>query len=164
LSKAASRQPTPSKELLSRSRGANSEAGVDYAWSGQEIRLPAPAVDLEHLQGNWQVSSITPCINTAIKLPDETGLNALTSKIEINDNQLRYEGKVVATLANDLQLKAIQEEVGFRSYRPILLTLSDGKGLMCSYMIKADGVEIAYPHTTSCHRGSGHIVFLKRPE
>lgn len=138
------------------------QVGVEYRWTSTEIRHPAPAVDLKEMQGKWEVASVTLCLREEVKLPDDTGLNALAAQVQIRDNQLLYREKVVATLANDLELKSLDGEIGFRGYRPICLTLPDGKGLICSYQIKSDGVEIAYPHTTSCHRGSGHVVMLKR--
>ena len=137
-------------------------AGVDYPWSSTEIRHPAPAIDLKDMQGKWDVASVTLCLRKEVKLPDDTGLNALAAQIQIRDNQLLYREKVAATLANDLELKSLDGEIGFRGYRLVCLTLPDGRGLICSYQIKSDGVEIAYPHTTSCHRGSGHVVMLKR--
>jgi hypothetical protein len=116
------------------------------------------------MQGKWEVATVTKCLREDVKLPDDIGLNELAAQIQIRENQLLFQGKVVAMLANDLALKSIDGEIGFPGYRPICLTLSDGKGLMCSYQIKSHGVEIAYPHTTSCHRGSGHVVMLKRPK
>jgi hypothetical protein len=47
--------------------------------------------------------------------------------------------------------------------RLLVLTLPHGKGLLCSYTIREGEIELAYPHTTSCHRGSGYIVYLRRP-
>ena len=140
------------------------QAGVEYRWSSTEVRHPAPAVDLQEMQGNWEVAGVIRCLQKEVKLPDETGLNELAAHLQIRDNQLLFQGQVVATLANDLGLKALEKQVGFRGYRPICLTLRNGQGLMCSYVILSEGIEIAYPHTTSCHRGSGHVIMLKRPK
>lgn len=138
-------------------------SGVEFAWSGQAVRLPPPAVDLKRLQGQWQVAAITPCWDEDTHLPGETGLNEVSADVTIAGNQLVCGGQVVATLANDVASPALAGEVGFASYRPLLLTMSDGRALVCSYVIRADEIEIAYPHTTACHRGSGQIVSLRRP-
>jgi hypothetical protein len=140
------------------------QPGVAYRWTSTEIRHPPPSVDLKELQGEWEVASVTRCLRETVKLPDNTGLNEIAAQVQIRENQLLFQGKVAGTLANDLALASVDREIGFPGYRPICLTLPDGKGLMCSYQVKSDGVEIAYPHTTSCHRGSGHVVMLKRPK
>jgi hypothetical protein len=135
---------------------------TDYPWGGEAIRHPPPAVDLQNLQGGWTVWSTTPCFRHNVKLPAELGLAEVNSQVEIRGNQLLWQQQVVATLANDVPSPTLQGEVGFANYRLLLLTLADGRCFPCSYQIRADGVEIAYPHTTACHRGSGQIVYLKR--
>ena len=74
------------------------------------------------------------------------------------------DGQLVATLANDLPFPTLHSEIGLPFYRLIMLTLPDGKAVLCSYKFHEDHrLELAYPHTTSCHRGSGQIVYLQRP-
>jgi len=135
---------------------------TDYSWGGEAIRHPAPAVDLENLQGAWTVSGVMPSFRRDLHLPAEVGLGEKDTQFAIRGNQLVWQRQIVATLANDVESPTLQGEVGFANYRLLLLTLADGRCFPCSYLIKADGVEIAYPHTTSCHRGSGQIVYLKR--
>lgn len=114
------------------------------------------------MQGRWQVLGSTPCIDKDVKLPVEVGLTDTGSLLVVQGNQLTCNGKVVAALTNDLASSALNAEKGFKEFRLLVLTLPSGKGLLCSYSITEDGVEIAYPHTTACHRGSGQIVYLKR--
>jgi hypothetical protein len=73
----------------------------------------------------------------------------------VRGNQLLWRDKVLAALTTDLPSRALHPEVGFRGFRLLVLTLPDGKGLVGSYTIREDQIELAYPHTTSCHRGSG---------
>ncbi|MFO0940594.1 MAG: hypothetical protein U0930_07485 [Pirellulales bacterium] len=133
-----------------------------YKWSGQSVEKPAPCLDLKALQGDWQVTHLTQCLNKETKLPDEFGLNSKGAAIEIVGNELRVNGKATVTIVNDLQSPTLAKQVGFDGSRVILLTTPNGQGLICSYYIENDVVEIAYPHTTSCHRGSGHIIRLHR--
>lgn len=142
--------------------------GVDYAWEGQAVRRPALVAELRQLQGEWSLSSVTPCNDRSVTLP-ESLLQQLsqirspsTSAWQIRDNQIVVDGKVVATLTNDLDLPDLKKRIGLKSFRLMLLTLPDGKGYFCSYWIGPDRVEIAYPVATSCHRGSGQILSLKR--
>src|SRR5262249_8878219 len=136
--------------------------GVDYRWTARAVRLPLPAEDLRELQGRWDVAGMTPCNNKNVKLPDELRLGEPGPAFEISGNQLLRGGQLVATLANDVAHDALNKEKGFPYSRLLMLTLPDGRGLLCNYSIGQDGVEIAYPHTTSCHRGSGQIIYLKR--
>jgi hypothetical protein len=145
------------------SDAAFGKLGVDYEWGGSVVRLLPPAEDLKNLQGLWEVSHITPCVREDVVLPNELGLNDVASQVEFDGNALRFNGEHVATLANDVAVQALVDGVGFPSHRLLVLTLPNGQGLVCSYVITESGVEIAYPHTTACHRGSGHVVFLKRP-
>jgi hypothetical protein len=135
-----------------------------YPWKATATRHPSPAQDLRDLQGCWEVAASNPGIDKGRVLPKELGLNAKDADVRIRGNQLLVEGKVVASLANDVPSAALQKEVGFPDFRLLVMTLPDGRAVLCSYLIKADGVELAYPHTTSCHRGSGQNVYLKRPE
>lgn len=133
-----------------------------YNWTGQSVTKPAPTLDLKSLQGDWRVESVTLCNNRNVKLPDSIGLNSRGTHIEVVGNQLKINGQTTASLVNDLQSATLASQVGFDGSRVLLLTTSSGQGLICSYYIENDVVEIAYPHTTSCHRGSGHIVKLHR--
>lgn len=139
------------------------ELGVEYAWKGTATRLPSPAEELKQMQGHWIVAGGFGSLKQDLKLPAELRLNEKGNELSIEGNLLLSNGKLVATLTNDLASKALEEEKGFPDYRILMLTLRDGRGLLCSYTINDKGIEIAYPHTTSCHRGSGQIVYLNRP-
>lgn len=142
--------------------------GVDYAWEGQSVQRPALVADMKQLQGDWILRSVTPCNDRSVTLP-ESLLQQLgqtrspsTSSWQIRDNQIVVDGNVVATITNDVDLPDLKSKIGFRDYRLMLLTLPSGKGFFCSYAIGPDKVEIAYPIATSCHRGSGQILYLQR--
>lgn len=135
---------------------------ADYPWHGDAIRHPAPAVDLKNLQGIWTVLRVLPSLRPDLHMPAEVGLGKEGAQLEIRGNQLRWQGRGVATLANDVPSPTLHGEVGFPHFRLLLLTLADGRCFPCSYLIRTEGVEIACPHTTACHRGSGQIVYLKR--
>jgi hypothetical protein len=131
-------------------------------WKAEAIRHQPASKDLSELQGSWQVVGITDCLNRECKFPDATMLNAQGSVLTFQGNQVIHHGQVVATLTNDIDAPSLAKELGFSHFRLLVLTLPNGKGLVCSYLITDDHVEIAYPHTTSCHRGSGQITYLKR--
>lgn len=135
---------------------------TDYPWHGDAIRHPAPAVDLDNLQGTWTVSRVLPALRPDLHLPAEVGLGKEGAQLEFRGNQLLCQGRCVATLANDVPSPTLHGEVGFPHFRLLLLTLADGRCFPCSYLMRTEGVEIACPHTTACHRGSGQIVYLKR--
>lgn len=137
--------------------------GVDYAWHGDAVRLLPPTEDVKNLQGRWEVSSVIRSVNKEIVLPSVLALNEPGATLEIDGNRLRLNDEDIATFANDISVRALADEVGFPNFRLLVLTLPNGQGLVCSYILTDGGIEIAYPHTTSCHRGSGQIVYLKRP-
>jgi hypothetical protein len=156
----------PPKYVLKGTFKATSNAefgqeGVEYEWEGAATRLLPPDEDLKHVQGNWQVSRIITSLNKDEVLPSELGLSEIAHVLQIDGNELRFGGQVVATLANDLPVETLANEVGFPDFRLLVLTLPSGRGLVCSYMVREGEVEIAYPHTTSCHRGSGQVIYLK---
>lgn len=137
--------------------------GKDYDWNSTAVRHPAPAADLKEMQGKWVVDLVVSCNDRNRNLPDSMGLNKKEAALEIAENKLLCNGKLVGTLANDLKLTSLEEEIGFPNFRPMCITLPDGTGLICSYQVQSDGIKIAYPLSTSCHRGSGNVIKLKRP-
>lgn len=121
-----------------------------------------PANDLRTLEGNWRVIGLSWSSEESIRLPKSLGLNERGTEIQFDGNRLLSEGHLSATLANDLALPAQQNEIGFAGSRLMMLTLPDGKGFLCSYLIKDGKLQIAYPHTCSCRRGSGQVIDLER--
>jgi hypothetical protein len=124
---------------------------------------PSPADDLRVMQGRWQLKSIYWPIDDKWRLPKEARLNESDTALVIAGNKLLHDGKVVATLANDLPLPAQQKEIGFGGNRLLMLTLPDGKALLCSYRSSPELVQLTYTHRCSCHRGSGQVIYLERP-
>ena len=139
------------------------QAGQNYKWTAEATRLKPPAQELEEIQGAWFVSRIIPCRDPAVRLPESARLNETQTQLEFRGNQLMSNGQVVATLTNNLESQALESEKGLKSTRLAVLTLPDGRGVLCSYTLNDSGLEIAYPHTTHDLRGSGQVVFLKRP-
>lgn len=137
--------------------------GKDYDWSTTAVRHPAPSVDLKEMQGKWKVASVISAMDSKKNLPDSLGIIGKETVLEFQENRLMLNGKMIGTIANDLKLSELEEEIGFMNFRLCCLSLPDGTGFMCSYQIQSDGIEIAYPFTTSCHRGSGNVLKLKRP-
>lgn len=127
---------------------------------GADAPTPTPADDLKTLQGDWKISLVV----WKDRLPSISRLNEEGQSLKIEENRLMVDGKVVGTLTNDLPEVPQAKEVGWHINRLVLLTLPDGKGLWCSYRIEPTRVQLTYPHTTSCHRGSGQIVYLERPK
>src|SRR5262249_52744252 len=124
----------------------------------------SPADDLHSLQGKWEVRNIIWALAQQAKFPMDAGLNQKGGTVSFEANKLIVNGKMVATLDNALPQSPLHKEVGFKNFRLLVFTLPDGKTIPCSYQIKGDAVEIACPHTCSCHRGSGQIVYLNRVE
>jgi hypothetical protein len=121
-----------------------------------------PSEDLQTLQGKWKVIGLSWPSEESMRLPKSLGLNEREAEIQVDGNRLLSESHLTATLANDLALPAQQNEIGFAGSRLMILTLPDGKGFLCSYLIKDGKLQIAYPHTCSCRRGSGQVIDLER--
>ncbi len=127
-------------------------------------QTPSPAEDLKAMQGSWKVRSLYWSSEENERLPKEARLNELQTALVIEGNRLIHDGKTVATLTNDLPSGPQHQEVGWQGFnRLLLLTLPDGKGMWCSFSFRESRLQITYPHTTSCHRGSGQIIYLERP-
>jgi hypothetical protein len=120
---------------------------------------PSPAADLQKLQGVWKVDSVShPDHKDGI--PKSAFLDDTKTLLSIEGHRVLHDGKVVATLNNDVADAPESKEVGWSVNRLLKLTLTDGKSVWCSYRFDANRVQITCPHTTSCHRGSGQITYL----
>lgn len=125
--------------------------------------MPTPAEDMKAMQGSWKIKSLYWSSQKNEQLPNEAKLNELETALAIEGNKILHDGKVVATLTNDLPPGPQHQEVGWQGFnRLLLLTMPDGKGIWCSYSFREGRLQITYPHTTSCHRGSGQIIYLAR--
>ncbi len=134
------------------------------ATGGDNEKKPTPADDLKAVQGSWTITDIYWPNEADDRLPNEAGLNEKQIVLVIEGNRITQNGKTVATLTNDLPPVNQHKEVGWPgANRLMLLTLPDGKGLWCSYGFREKKLQITHPHTTSCHRGSGQVVYLERP-
>ena len=92
-----------------------------------------PTDELKRLQGPWKVNGLFWSVGEGGRLPDQLGLNDRGSEVVIEGNRLTLGGQTRATLSNDLSLPAQQKEIGFVGSNLIMLTLPDGKGILCSY-------------------------------
>lgn len=134
------------------------------ARGGDNDKKPTPSDDLKAVQGSWTITSIIWPTETDQRLPNEAGLNQNRITLIIEGNRITQDGKTVATLTNDLPSGNQHKEVGWAgANRLMMLTLPDGRGFWCSYGFWEKKLQISYPHTTSCHRGSGQVVYLERP-
>lgn len=123
-----------------------------------EAATRTPADDLRMLQGAWEVTST----GAGATVPKESRLDVFGNKLAFEGNRVTHDGKVVMTLANDVTLPSAEKEIGVKDSRLLMLTLPDGRGLLCNYRIADDVVRIQYPHTSFCNR-SGCSIILKRP-
>jgi len=126
----------------------------------------SPAARLKRMQGTWEVTAIyEPSSGDDSRFPDEIVFAKRGAKVTVTGNAFHCEKRTVATIANDLSLPAQQAEKGFNTFDLAMLTLPSGRGILCSYFVspkKPDAIELAYTHKTFCHRGSGHILVLRR--
>jgi len=137
---------------------------VTVATGDDNDKKPTPADDLKAVQGSWTIADIYWPINANQRLPNEAKLNEKRITLHIEGNRITLDGKTVATLTNDLPPGNQHKEVGWSgANRLMLLTLPDGRGFWCSYGFYDKQLQISYPHTTSCHRGTGQVVYLERP-
>ncbi|MFO0915005.1 MAG: hypothetical protein U0795_18745 [Pirellulales bacterium] len=129
------------------------------------VRAGEPATKPDfvgQLQGHWKVVSNYGPSGDGPRLPDEAQMNSLNRVLSVDQNMVSAAGHPVLALTTDLPLPAEEQKVGLNGNRLVMLTLPDGRGLLCSAHVRDDNWEIAYPHTTSCHRGSGQIIVLQR--
>jgi hypothetical protein len=122
-----------------------------------------PAMGLKELQGQWEVADAQAPSGVAFALPAETGLTQKGAMVTVQGNELLWNGKVVASLTLDFSASGLKldEQVNFRR-RPIMLTLPDGKGVLCAFKMEGGSIEIVHPHTMG-RVGRGSFLYLKRP-
>ncbi|MDB5349993.1 MAG: hypothetical protein JWN86_1240 [Planctomycetota bacterium] len=133
---------------------------VDYAWRADSIPATNRGEELKELQGRWEVLE-SQNSSAGRKMPAETHLGEHGAKFTINGNELIWDGHVVAVLANDLFMPDAAKDVSPVRRHPLMLTLPSGKGVLCSYILRKDSMEIVYPHTIG-RVGSGQFIWLKR--
>ena len=127
--------------------------------------LSSPAEELKQLQGTWEVHDAQASAGIVRLLPKETGLTEKGTRLVIHGNELLRDGKVIATLANDLSAMGPEWPQGIRIFRrPLLITMPDGKAVLCAYDKRTNWrhLDIAYPPTTG-NVGAGQRVYLGRP-
>lgn len=122
----------------------------------------AGSASIDQLQGRWKVVASYGPNGDGKKLPVEARLNSVDTILSLDGNVISEAGHPVLALTTELPLPAEEKNVGLAGNRLVMLTLPNGKGLLCSWHLRDETWEIAYPHTTSCHRGSGQIILLKR--
>jgi hypothetical protein len=121
------------------------------------------AAGLKGLEGQWEVHDAQACYGVKFALPAETGLTQKGARVAIRGNQLLSDGKFVATLTLDFSASDLKldEQVKY-GRRPIMLTLPDGKGILCAFKMDGSGIEMVHPHTMG-RVGVGNFLYLKRP-
>ena len=135
--------------------------GVEYPWRADAIIPPNRTEELARLQGEWEVGETQISAGSQYKLPDETHLNDKGAKVTIHGNELIADGHLLATLANDLYTPEVGKDLGPVKRHPLMITLPNGKGVLCGYVFEGEGVQIVYPHTIG-RVGSGQFIWLKR--
>jgi hypothetical protein len=127
--------------------------------------LSTAADELKQLQGTWEVRDAQASAGVERLLPKETGLTEKGTRLVIRGNELLRDGKVIATLANDLSEMGPEWPQGIRVFRrPLLITMPDGKAVLCAYDKRTNWLhlDIAYPPTMG-NVGAGQRVYLGRP-
>jgi hypothetical protein len=109
---------------------------VKYKWTAT-TGSPTHAKALREWQGQWKV--VTSRWARHLGQPFEAG-----SVVTVSGNEFLRNGKVVATLAADLHLSGAAKP--HPSRRLLMLTLPDGKGVLCAYRINGDNLNVVYPY------------------
>ena len=106
------------------------DSSIERATASQPASTPAE--ELRQMHGKWRVANVQGNDNLRYeRLPKETGLTEEKVQLVIEGNALLRDGKVIATLANDLSALGIQDPALFR--RPLLIVLPDGRAVRCAY-------------------------------
>jgi len=129
---------------------------TEYEWAAT-TGPPTRAKSLRELQGQWRVASSVWGVGPP-KLPAKTGLIEKSSTLVICGNEVRSDGELVGTLADDLHTPDQVNQPPTR--RLLMLTLPDGSAWLCAYRIQNDVLQIVYPHGVI--NVGGHQVGLKR--
>ena len=120
---------------------------------------PTPKEDLKALPGSWALKS-------AIGLgkdgeAQELGLGHAGTSVRIEGNRLTVEGEQQPLVfVNDVPLAQEHKQV-FEGNRLVFFTRPDGKGVLGSYKVSGDKLEVRYPHTCHCTR-TGVILSFER--
>lgn len=128
-----------------------------YTWVAT-IGLDSQPKNLKELQGTWRVTHSYGAQYSAATLCEKTGLDQEGIAFTVVGNELRRDGKVVATLKNELPNLADHRPVFFR--RLIELTLTGGEKVLCAYGNSSGQWELVTPYSVVT-RGGFH-TFLKK--
>ena len=134
---------------------------------GAEPPRPTPEQDLKTAQGRWRFDpksgSLWDINDPKEKVPALFRSMAVDGVVlAIDGNRLTVGKGEPISIANDLDFPNLQEQVekAVRGQRLVLLTLASGKGLLASYSVDKDSLDIHYP--AGCCSRSGHILVFRR--
>jgi hypothetical protein len=125
----------------------------------------APPEPLKAWQGTWNVIDNQASAGIKFVIGEQLGLSGKDVKATIHGNQLLVGDKLIATLTTDFSQSNLDvEKQVWHLRKPILLTLPNGKGIMCAAQILENGfIEIVHPHTMG-RVGAGSRITLQRPK
>jgi len=125
---------------------------------------PEPAARLQELAGRWVVADAQATANQKIIPAQLLGITEKGTEIAIRGNELTVGGKLLANLTTDFSDSGLDpDKTVFFRRRPVLLTLSNGKGLLCAYEHhNGEGFTLYYPHTMG-RIGTGTRLTVARP-
>lgn len=146
-------------KAIAGSGGGNPD--IEYPWRADAIITPDRAEELARLQGEWEVDEYQTTAGTGDSLLAEAHLNQKGVKLTIRGNELILDGKLVATLANDLFMPNVVKDIGHVRRKPLMLTLPNGKAILCAYALRGEGIQIVCPHTIG-NVGMGQFLWLTR--
>jgi hypothetical protein len=132
------------------------QLGVNYPWSA-ETGPSTQAPSLRQLQGRWRVQG-GPGRLADGGLPPGTHLDEVGATLDITGNEVRRDGKMIATLAGDLAAVADMPQPATR--RVLLITLPDGRAILCAYRLANEQLQIVYPHE-AINRGAPTVSLVR---
>ena len=136
------------------------DPAVEYEWKATTGHL-TQAISLRELQGHWKMTSSFGSTAGLPRLPAGTPLDKVGATFSIEGNELRIDGKLIATLANEFSAFGMVPEPPTR--RLLMLTLPNGTAVLCAYRFASDYLQIVYPHTV-INLGGYQTTFERAPK
>ena len=134
---------------------------VQLSTTADEPTSASPDV-LKDWQGHWEVLDSQASSGITFILGVQLGIAHKGTKVTVKGNQLFSADKLIATLTTDFSDTELEvEKKVWISRKPVLITLPDGKGILCAYESGVGDMEVVHPHNMG-RIGAGSRLTLQR--
>ena len=138
--------------------------GVDYDWQATALPGTFLDADLRGFAGRWEVTDYQVANLMQQTIPRTCPLLKKGVVLVVEGNQIFHNGKMIATLANDLRMPGTMPPM--RPHRkPMMIVFNDGTAYLVAYdNLTPNALQMVFPHTVGNVGFGQFITWARLPE